>query len=63
MMNAQPIAKTSVRHNTSRPLALKMISRRVPSMLRNIQRVHAVVTHAQPMMVMNEILSSTYQPT
>ena len=54
MMNTQAIANTSVRHNTSSPLALKMTSRRVPEMLRQIQRVQAVATQAQPMIVMNE---------
>ena len=43
MMNPQAIANTMVRHNTSRPLALKTISRRVPEMLRQIQRIQAVV--------------------
>ena len=62
MMNTQPITNTRVRHSTSRPVALKMISRWVPSMLRQIQRIQAVMTQAQPMMVMKEMYSSTYQP-
>ena len=56
MMNMQPIANTIVRHSTSSPEALKTISRRVPSILRQIQRVQAVATQAQPMMVMNETI-------
>ena len=57
MMKTQPIANTIVRHSTSSPVALKTISRRVPVMLRQIQRIQAVVTQAQPMMVMNETYS------
>src|SRR5882762_938840 len=44
--NPQPIANTMVRHSTSSPDALKVTSRRVPSMLRQIQRIHAVITQA-----------------
>ena len=36
------------------PLPLNTISRRVPSMLRQIQRIMAAMTQAQPMMVMTE---------
>ena len=50
----QPNHEHEVRHSTSSPEPMKMISRRVPSMLRQIQRIQAVVTQAQPMMVMNE---------
>ena len=39
----QPIATTIVRHSTSRPLPMKTTSRRVPWMLRQIQRSQAVV--------------------
>ena len=62
MMNPQAIANTMVRHNTSKPLALKTISRRVPEMLRQIQRIQAVATQAQPMIVMKEIISRICQP-
>ena len=62
MMKAQANANTIVRHNTSRPDAMKMTSRCVPAMLRQFQRIQAVVTHAQPMMVMKETISSRYQP-
>ncbi len=53
---------TSVRQSTSSPDALKMISRRVPLMLRQIHRIQAVITQAQPMMVMKDRNISTYQP-
>src|SRR3984957_7288156 len=54
MMKAHPKKTTTARQRYSRPVALKTISRRVPSMLRQIQRVCAVYTHAQPMMVMTD---------
>ena len=41
MMKPQPIATTMVRHRIPRPLPLKTISRRVPLMLRQIQRIQA----------------------
>ena len=63
MMKAQAIANTSVRHSTSSQVALKITSRRVPLMLRQIQRVQAVTTQAQPMMVKNEAYISSCQPT
>ena len=63
MMKTQAIANTMVRHSTSSPDAMKMTSRRVPSMLRQIQRIQAVTTQAQPTMVMKETYSSTCQPT
>ena len=55
MIRMQPNAKTIVRHNTCQPLALNTMLRRIPAMLRHIQRIHAVITHAQPMIVMAEI--------
>src|SRR5262249_57356627 len=54
-------ANTIVRHSTSSPLALKTTSRRVPLILRQIQRVQAVATHAQPMIVMKETTSRSCQ--
>src|SRR3981081_3736790 len=54
--------KTAVRHSTCHPLALNTISRLVPAMLRDIHRIQAVVTHAQPTMVMKERSNRTYQP-
>ena len=63
MMKMQAITNTRVRHNTSSPDAVKMTSRCVPSMLRQIQRIQAVTTQAQPTMVMKETYSSTCQPT
>lgn len=62
MSSAQPMANTSVRHSTSSPLALKTISRRVPWMLRQIQRIQAVATQAQPMSVMKEMANRICQP-
>src|SRR5205814_7472738 len=61
--NAHPIANSSVRHNISRPLALNMISRCVPATLRQFHRIQAVMTQAQPTMVMAERYSRTCQPT
>ena len=63
MMKMQAITNTMVRHSTSSPDAVKMTSRRVPSMLRQIQRIQAVTTQAQPTMVMKETYNSTCQPT
>ena len=59
----QPNATTRVRHSISRPDALKTISRRVPLTFRQIHRIQAVVTQAQPMMVMTEMNISRCQPT
>jgi hypothetical protein len=55
MIKAAASAKLTVRHNICQPLALNTMSRRVPTMWRHIQRIHPVITHAQPMMVMAEI--------
>ena len=60
--NAHPTINTRVRHSTSNPVALKTISRRVPLTLLQFQRIQAVITQAQPMMVMKEIYVSTDQP-
>ncbi len=54
MMKAAADHDTIVRHRTSSPVPLKTTSRRVPLMLRQIQRIQAAMTQAQPMMVMNE---------
>ena len=54
MMKAQAIANTIVRQRIPRPVPLKTISRRVPSIFRQIQRICAAATQAQPMMVMRE---------
>ena len=40
-----------------------MTSRRVPLILLQIQRIQAVITQAQPTMVMMEMYISTCQPT
>ena len=61
MMKTQPITTTIVRHRNSSPVPMKMTSRRVPSMLRQIQRIQAV-TQAQPMMVMMERYTGHCQP-
>ena len=53
-MKAAANAKTTVRHKICQPLALNRMIRLVPAMLRQIHRIHAVVTHAHPMMVMTE---------
>ena len=50
----RPSTNTTVRHSTCHPVPLNTTSRRVPPMLRQIHRIHAVMTHAQPMMVMTE---------
>ena len=41
MMKMQAITATMVRHNNSRPLPMKMTSRRVPWMLRQTHRIQA----------------------
>src|SRR6266436_7518783 len=61
--NMQATANTIVRHNTSRPEALNTISRRVPLTLRQFQRIQAVMTQAQPTMVMKETYIKRCQPT
>ena len=62
MMKAQPMPSTSVRHSISNPVALNTISRCVPPILRQIQRIQAVITQAQPTMVMTESDISRFQP-
>src|SRR3569833_2922491 len=62
MMNAQPKPNARVRHIICRPLAVNTTSRRVPAMLRQIQRIHAVSTQAQPMIVIPETIMNRYQP-
>ena len=59
---AQPIPSTIVRHKISSPVPLKITSRRVPLMFRQIHLVHAAMTQAQPMMVMTEMYISNCQP-
>ena len=49
--------------NLQARLPMKMTSRRVPLILRQIQRIQAVITQAQPTMVMMERYISTCQPT
>ena len=61
-MKQQASANTRVRHSISSPDALNTISRCVPLTLRQIHRIQAVVTHAQPTMVMAEMSNSTCQP-
>src|SRR5205807_9149450 len=61
--NALLTANTIVRHSTSHPEALNMISRRVPLTLRQFQRIQAVTTQAQPTMVMKDRSIRTCQPT
>src|SRR5205085_12642564 len=63
IMKPQRNAATMPRQRIPRPLPLKTISRRVPSMLRQNQRIWAAATQAQPMMVMMEIANSRLQPT
>ena len=63
IIKMQPIPNTIVSHNTSSPDAVKMTSRCVPSMLRQAQRIQAVTTQAQPIMVMKDTYNSTCQPT
>ena len=63
MMSTTPRPNNSVRHSTCHPLAMNVTSRRVPAMLRQTHRMNAVITHAQPTMVMMETIPSTYQPT
>ena len=60
--NPQPRANSRVRHSIPNPVALNATSRRVPLTLRQIHRIHAVMTHAQPMMVMTDKDVSRFQP-
>src|SRR5689334_8860146 len=53
---------TMVRQSTSSPDPVKTTSRCVPAMLLQIHRNQAVVTQAQPMIVMTESISNTLQP-
>ena len=57
------MANNRVRHSTPNPVALKTISRRVPLTFRQFHRIQAVITQAQPMMVMTEMYIRTFQPT
>ena len=63
MMEPASQGEQEVRHSISNPVALKTISRRVPEMFLQFQRIQAVITQAQPMMVMMERYISTFQPT
>lgn len=62
MMRLDRIAATMPRQRMPRPLPLNTISRRVPSMLRQNQRICAAATQAQPMIVMIEIANNRFQP-
>ena len=62
MITMQASTNTSVRHSTLKPVPWKTTTRRVPVSLLHIQRIQAVVTHAQPTMVMRETYISTNQP-
>src|SRR6185503_15817162 len=57
MMKLLTSATTMDRQSTCRPLPLKTIARRVPWILRQYQRICAVRTQAQPMIVMQQIPS------
>jgi hypothetical protein len=62
MMKNEVMPKTKVRHNTSQPVAVNRISRCVPTMLRQIQRIIAVSTQAQPTMLMKATRTKSCQP-
>ncbi len=57
-----PKISRSVRPSSAKPVEVNTIARRVPLMLRQIHRPMAVITQAQPMIVIAETQSNRYQP-
>jgi hypothetical protein len=62
MMKMQDKANSQVRHSTPQPEATKLNCSLEPSTCRQSQRFIAVITQAQPMMVIADIDNRTNQP-
>lgn len=60
--NPQPRTNSRVRHSIPSPVASNATLRRVPLTLRQIHRIHAVMTHAQPTIVITDKEVSRFQP-
>src|ERR1700691_5765876 len=54
---------STARHNSPQPLAVNTNACAPPSIRRHIQRVQAVHTQAQPMMLNTETIMSRYHPS
>src|SRR5665213_506632 len=63
MIKQHASTNASIRHSTPQPVPMKLTCLDEPSTCRQIQRVMAVMTQAQPMMVISEIQPSSDQPS
>ena len=62
-MKIHATVNSTERHNSPQPLAVNCKECPPPSTRRHIQRVHAVHTQAQPMMLNTETITSNYHPS
>ena len=62
-MKIHATVNSTERHNSPQPLAVNCNECPPPSTRRHIQRVHAVHTQAQPMMLNTETITSKYHPS